>query len=148
MSELTHPDSKTNDSEVVIGLIGLVGADLGTVQRLLELRLKHAGYSVVPIRVSTDVIPDFVQAENCGSEFERIRKAMDAGDEVRRVAEDNSALAIAAASYIWRKRKQQRSLATTARNTSSPPVSQGLYMLSPTQKARRLTSIEMPLTGS
>lgn len=92
---------KFSESELVIGLVGAVGTDLKSVADYLEERLRVFGYSVQPVRVSRDVIPQVapVQAE-LPSEFERISAYMDAGNIARAESGDNSILALGVAARI------------------------------------------------
>jgi hypothetical protein len=97
------------DSEIVIGLVGAVGTDLGTVAKIIEERLeKHFNYRHVQIRISTDVIPLVVPPSDSGSsEFAQMKAKMDDGDKARELANDNAVLALGAAAIIAEKRKQE-----------------------------------------
>lgn len=48
---------KYSDSELVIGLVGAVGAELKKVEEIIRDRLKVFQYNVEEIRISKDVIP-------------------------------------------------------------------------------------------
>jgi deoxycytidylate deaminase len=95
-----------SDSELVLGLIGPVGTQLGAVRAILEERLKVAGYKVVHVHITTDVIPDIVVPKEWpeNDEFARLMSLMDAGNEARLRSGDNSILALGAAAFINLKR--------------------------------------------
>ena len=93
------------DSELVIGLVGAVGTDLGRVADLLENQLVRTGYKVDRVKISTDAIPHFGAVEYDGhDEFDRITKLMDAGNLAREKGEDESVLGLGAASTMAAKR--------------------------------------------
>jgi deoxycytidylate deaminase len=95
------------DSELVIGLVGAVGTDLGRVGDLLENQLVRTGYEVRRVKISSDVIPHFGPIEYDGhDEFDRITKLMNAGNKARAMAKDNSVLALGAASTIAAMRSE------------------------------------------
>jgi deoxycytidylate deaminase len=96
-----------SESELIFGLIGAVGTELAKVQSILEDWLTKAGYSVIPIRITQDVIPTIVKnvpPSGC-TEFDRINGLMDAGNAARAESEDNSILALGAAAFINSKRR-------------------------------------------
>jgi deoxycytidylate deaminase len=96
-----------SDSELVFGLIGAVGTELDKVRTILEDRLKVAGYNVVQIRVTRDVIPQMVPVRfgtGVGSEYDRIASLMDAGNDARKRSGDNSILALGSVAFINSKR--------------------------------------------
>jgi len=89
-------------SELVLGLIGAVGTELGQVRDILEGRLKVIGYEVLHVRITQDVIPQVTQPVPwaTGDEHARLVSLMNAGDQARRYAADNSILALGAAAAI------------------------------------------------
>jgi cytidine deaminase len=99
-----------NDSEVVIGLVGPVGADLAQVTELLMSKLLTYGYGVEPIRISEDVIPLLAAIKEHRNDYERIMNLMDAGDQARADAKDNSILAKGVAALIASKRHDAQPL--------------------------------------
>jgi deoxycytidylate deaminase len=89
------------DSELIIGLVGPVGTELGKVRSILEDWLKKPGYEVCQLRVTQDVIPVIVSvSSDRGSEYDRLNQLMDAGNKARRSAGDNSVLALGIAGRI------------------------------------------------
>jgi hypothetical protein len=98
-----------SDSELVIGLVGAVGAELNKVEDIIRDRLKVFRYEVEEIRISRDVIPRTIRGAGIAStdEYSRIRGMMDAGNEARRISNNNAILALGAASVIFEKREQE-----------------------------------------
>jgi len=90
------------DSELVIGLVGAVGTELDKVVRILEQRLPVHNYEVQHVRISHDIIPQIVSVPDPqpADEYERIKGLMQAGNDARSSAKDNSILALGAASLI------------------------------------------------
>jgi len=93
--------SNFKDSEIVIGLVAPVGADLEKVSTMVQDFLKKAGYSPTEIKISKQVIPDLVSVKKeYKNEVSRINSLMDAGNEARRVHKNGGVLAIGAAAKI------------------------------------------------
>lgn len=100
-----EPSSILRDPEIVIGLIGPVGTDLGRTCNLLEEELFRFGYNQVVIRLSglLSQIDDNrrkLSSDGSGSEFERIKRHMDAGTSLRRKTERGDILALMAVAAI------------------------------------------------
>jgi deoxycytidylate deaminase len=96
------------ESELILGLIGAVGAELEKVRSALEDRLKAFGYTVTQVRITRDVIP-LIVPNHCPqntSEHARIAALMDAGNEARKKTNDNSVLALGAAAFINGQRQR------------------------------------------
>lgn len=100
------------DSELVIGLVGAVGADLAQVERAIASRLDAFGYSVESVRISDEIIPQVgstgIQATGL-HESQRLNSLMDAGNAARENSKDNSILALGAASWIASSREGDES---------------------------------------
>lgn len=79
------------------------------VVEILEERLKIAKYEVKEVRISHDIIPLLIPEKPHNSEYQRIDQAMDAGDEARQNSRNKSALALGAASWISKLRKDSGS---------------------------------------
>ncbi|PQO37592.1 cytidine deaminase [Bremerella cremea] len=101
--------SNFKDSELVLGLVGAVGAKLDETSVFLTNRLRALGYSVREIHVSSEVIPLFVDTSDIPESrgYERISQLMQAGNEARQKALDNSLLALGIATRIHRLRNQE-----------------------------------------
>lgn len=61
-----------------------------------------AGYKVVHVHITTDVIPEIVVPKDWPDtdEFARLMALMDAGNEARLISGDNAILALGAAAFI------------------------------------------------
>jgi len=79
----------TFHGELVIGLIYAVGTRTNTTITSLEQYLNNAGYTVVVVKVSKDVIPRIVEVEpEQDDEYSRISALMDAGNRARKHGSD------------------------------------------------------------
>ena len=87
--------SGINVSELVIGIVSAVGTESKRVTDPLTDRLKGFGYTVEEIRVSS-ILPAF----SSGSEYERIKHYMAAGDSLRERSINNAILAAGVAKKI------------------------------------------------
>lgn len=98
----------TFESELVIGLCGAVGTELRRVAQVLGEQLKLTGYKVERLQISDEIIPLLTSSKVKELEgFERINALMTAGNEARSNAEDDSILALGAASYISSRRPRE-----------------------------------------
>ncbi|RJT43772.1 anti-phage dCTP deaminase [Rahnella woolbedingensis] len=97
------PDS---DSELVIGLVGAVGTDLEIIKTSIKERLVAFGYKTEEIRISTDIISALRDIPDIQDNYEKINNLMSEGNNLRRISEDNSILALAAAAKINQKRSK------------------------------------------
>jgi hypothetical protein len=93
------------DSGLIIGLVCAVGTEKALVIDLLRERLGRAVYAVQVVKVSKDVIP-LIQAvpEETSDNYKRISELMDAGNEARSQAKDDSVLALGVATQIFSRR--------------------------------------------
>ena len=97
-----------DDSDLVIGLVAPLGADLVHVANSLSDQLKRAGYAPVQLRVSTDIIAKVTRLDRDRmKEAQAIRSFREAGDKIRRDAGDNGILADGVAREIRTRRKGQ-----------------------------------------
>lgn len=91
---------KFPESELVIGLVGPVGTDMGRVVEDVAEVLKRYGYETVQVRVSKVIENAFaVEPYDSNDEYQRISKLMDAGDKAREQGEMILALGVAAFIY-------------------------------------------------
>lgn len=98
------------DSEIFIGLVGAVGTELEKVARILGDRLKVSGYSVEDVSISSIIIPQCTEVEQCcaSDEYERISHLMNAGNKARMESGDNSILALGTAAWISSRREKEQ----------------------------------------
>lgn len=96
-------DGRFDESELVIGIVTAVGTETARVVTPLTDRLRHFGYEVEVIRVST-LLPDTGSV----SEYERIRNLMRAGDALRKSTKNNAILAYGAAKLIREQRDEKK----------------------------------------
>ena len=105
---MTEPLTPGFDSELVVGLVGAVGAELEQVVTLLDERIKRAGYAVEVITISSDVIAKIANAPiSSESKFDRISSLMTAGNVARERANDDAILAYGASSIIFANRSRE-----------------------------------------
>ena len=96
--------------ELVIGLIGPVGADLGLVIEATKRQLARVGYGSIELRVSS-LITSIQAYRSLGgtkfeSDFDRIDELMDAGSALRRETGRGDALALMTVAEIRRLRTE------------------------------------------
>ncbi|MEX1027194.1 MAG: hypothetical protein WD049_04205 [Candidatus Paceibacterota bacterium] len=131
--------SDFRDSELVIGLVGAVGAHLENTSVFLKNRLKACAYTVHEIRVSTQVIPMFIDISHVPEEpsYERISLLMDAGNTARENANDNSILALGIATRIHRLRQPDED----GKPTPKPRTAYIIRSLKRPEEVKRLRDI-------
>lgn len=96
------------NTELVFGIASAVGADSSHFIEQLKERLTHHRYDVEVISVSRDVINSYFENDiaDINSEVERINHFMDLGNEIRKMAKDNSILALGVSSEIYKRREK------------------------------------------
>ena len=104
MSDYLHRELQ---SELVVGLVGAVGTENDIVIRLLTERLNGAGYRVITVKISREVIPMLVPVGDSGGDnYKRISDLMDAGNTAREKTGDEGILALGAAATINANRQK------------------------------------------
>lgn len=98
---------KLPGSELVIGIVGAVGANLNNIVRDITKCLKEYDYTSQEIRVSELIetitsVPD----HDSGDEFERASALMTAGDNARGRTGENAILALAVVAHIYGNRDE------------------------------------------
>ena len=124
--QVCHPiGAPFKNGELVIGLIGAVGTDLGRVREALGDWLSHVSYEVHQIRITSDVIPLVVPGceKRYDNEYDRIWSFMDAGNEARQNSNNNGILAYGAANMISAGRDKEG-------NDSLKPKQRQAYIIS------------------
>lgn len=106
-SLVTHPEP-----ELVMGVVGPVGTDFDRFEAMFTALLKAYQYQVNPIRLSS--LANVLQTNHLGvpatrarGEFDRINRAMDAGNALRAAARRGDILALHAIAKIHRDRPEQ-----------------------------------------
>lgn len=117
-SEYSKLPVKSNDyhnTEIVIGLVNPVGADSKLFLTAITERLRVYNYRVEVIKVSSNVIKQLTQNDmNYSSEYDRISKYMDLGNELRESTTQNAILALGITSEIYKCRNKDE------KNNSKP----------------------------
>jgi deoxycytidylate deaminase len=110
-SSSTVSEISPTSNELVIGLVGHVGAGASTAGRRIRVLLEEADYTVIPIKLSQLIIrlnkieiPPLEEGANAGiSKFARANLLQDQGDEIRRKHGDH-ALSVAAIAQMKKDR--------------------------------------------
>ncbi|SDY75095.1 anti-phage dCTP deaminase [Nitrosomonas sp. Nm33] len=97
--ERKYLTSGVNEGELIVGIVSAVGTESNRVIAPLTDRLRGFLYTVEEIRVSS-ILPAFPG----GSEYERIKHYMGAGDALREKSKNNAILAAGVAKKIAEKR--------------------------------------------
>jgi hypothetical protein len=101
-----HPGYERIVSELIFGLVGAIGTELGQVEDALKNALASVGYIAVPIKLS-DLMRELNSPWSTfpGREDpEYYEKAMDAGNKLREKLQDAGVLANLAIASIRRRR--------------------------------------------
>lgn len=106
------------ESELVIGLVSATGTESGQVVDLLKEQLERAGYNVLKIKISKDVIPLLRTVRDSNDHYKRVSALMDAGNGARKKSKDDSILALGAATLIAAHRKKVASDARVLHRTA------------------------------
>lgn len=103
------PDPRQLDSELVIAFAGAVGVDLDHAENAVTERLQLIGYKVTKIRITTEIIPRIIarRSHKQISEFERVNRLMNAGNDARERSKDYGILASGVAMRIAEHRKKK-----------------------------------------
>ncbi|NIF33849.1 cytidine deaminase [Enterobacter sp. Cy-643] len=114
------------NSELVIGLVGAVGTDMDNIRNAIKERLNAFRYTTEEIRISSDIISIFRDPPETNDNFEKISSLMTAGNELRKISNDNSILARVVAAKI----NQRRVKITEGENIISQPSPRKAYIIS------------------
>lgn len=101
--------SPARDPELIVALVGALGADLERVSEELVRSLADVGYSATPVRVSALLhdLERWAGLPTNGPEDIRIEAHMDAGDDFRRILGRGDALAALAIGQIRKLYRHQ-----------------------------------------
>ncbi len=103
------------ETELVLGLVGAVGTDLSSIEKIITERLAQFRYTANPVRLSSlirtmgGLTTTLKEAPAC----DRYRSYMDAGSEARRTASRGDVLALSAISAIHGRRTKAEPLGPT-----------------------------------
>ena len=106
-SVLLNLEVRRQYTELVIGLVGAVGSQMGSVEEALISVFNVLNYKCERIRL-IELLHEIEKWRDLphNREDERIRTHMDAGDEFRRLVRSNDALAVLGVASIRRLREQ------------------------------------------
>lgn len=93
--------------ELVIGLIGPAGSDLGLVTEILKKELAKVDYDVEEIRLSKSIESFLGKNYDSLSEYDRIDKLMDDGTNIRELSGRGDAVALLSIAEIRSLRKKR-----------------------------------------
>jgi deoxycytidylate deaminase len=93
--------------EIVIALVAAVGSDLKYFTDLIVAELENYSYSTDLIRISEAMLKEFAPAQDGLTRLKQIEHFMTAGNEYRKLSENNSALAYGAIAEISKIRLQK-----------------------------------------
>lgn len=105
-----HSSGAVDGSEIVFAMVAAVGVNLTLAEEALTDRLKDYGYECEYIKITEHVLPKLfkiTRSKKSGSDFDRINRMMDLGDEAR-LKYGKSILAKGAAAEIASQRKTPR----------------------------------------
>ncbi|HHJ14087.1 MAG TPA: cytidine deaminase [Gammaproteobacteria bacterium] len=126
-------NSKQPVEELVIGMVGPVGANLSLVQEVIESEFGRLGYQAQKIRVSSLLhqLADYSYLEDAsdGSEFERIKKHMEAGTGLRTKTKQGDVMAMLAISRIRQIRKESHGSEVPENERDTTPLNRTVYIL-------------------
>lgn len=109
--EVTTSDVVETAVDLVFGLVGPVGCDLRRVEGAIRQALQRFGYSTKYYQLSElfedDDVAALIGLVSATSEFERLKTAMDAGDQWRKKTGRKDIMAVYAASRIGAVRRSE-----------------------------------------
>ena len=124
---LQQGDLSMNRPELIFGLVGAVGTDLGNATDVLETNLERVGYSVHKIRLSDEMrkFDSDGEPSDKTSEYERIKSSMDKGDNIRKKINKKSTVAGIGVARI----KEIRDDANKSKNDEQKPLYNTAFIL-------------------
>jgi len=120
--------------ELVIGLVGPVGAQLSAVISMIQKELKNVCYDAEIIRLSSllhqlDLFSKLPKKSDGISEYSRIRKHMKAGTKLRTKTNKGDIMAFLSISEIRRRRAKRNKKNGIKQNASRMPSRRTAYIL-------------------
>ncbi|MCG8066710.1 MAG: deaminase [Candidatus Thiodiazotropha taylori] len=132
--------------ELVIGLVGPVGAQLSIVISMIKKELKNVRYDIETIRVSSllhqlDCFSNLPKKCDGISEYSRIRKHMKAGTKLRTKTNKGDIMAFMAISEIRRRRAKRNKKEGKKKNVSKIPSKRTAYILRSLKHPDEITTL-------
>lgn len=104
---MAYSQNANLSTEIVIGIVGPIGCNRELVIDTFENLAKHYSYKTEVIKVS-DIIQSYVKVDiDENDQYHRVMTLMDAGNDLRVKADDNSILAKMSAIEISNRRKKE-----------------------------------------
>lgn len=104
---MAYSQNSKLSTEIIIGIVGPIGCNRELVIDTFNNLAQHYSYRIEIIKVS-DIIKSYVKVDvDESDQYLRVMKLMDAGNELRVKAKDNSILAKMSAIEISKRRKEQ-----------------------------------------
>jgi deoxycytidylate deaminase len=132
---LLNVKARREYAELVVGLVGAVGSNLGSVQDALVRAFKEADYDAHPVHL-VEMLHELERWEHLEEKLEdtRIQQHMDAGDEFRKEIKSDDALAILGISKIRKLREAKTKDANT-------PAKRTVYVLKSLKHPEEIDSL-------
>lgn len=101
---MEYSQNSNSSTEIIMGIVGPIGCNRELVITTIENLAKHFTYKVEVIKVS-DIIRTYISVDaDEHDQYTRVMRLMDAGNQLRVNADDNSILAKMAAIEISKRR--------------------------------------------
>lgn len=104
---------KYTNSEIVIALSYAVGTDRTSTIKIIKEQLKEYNYDSELIQLSKEALEPLISEEDKKQPFNRAKRLMDVGNELRQKTKNNAILSCAAVNIIQNMRKEKNPEATT-----------------------------------
>lgn len=115
----TNLKDESNDSELVIGLVAAVGTNLELLKISITEMLKAYSYEVREIRISKNIIKNFVEIPPSEDNFYISNQLMSAGNLLRKKSKNNAILSMAVSALISSSRdKDDNDMPTPNKRTA------------------------------
>lgn len=131
--DVNAENPKVPVEELVVGIVGPVGANLSIVQEVIETEFRRVGYTAEKVRISSLLhqLADYAHLATIphDSEFDRIRKHMEAGTGLRTKTEQGDVMAMLAISQIRQVRNEKHDAEVPEDERATTPLSRTVYIL-------------------
>lgn len=129
---INSSNSKKPVEELVVGIVGPVGANLKIVQAAITAEFSKVGYKSEPIKISSLLhqLKDYSHLETSyHTEFDRIKSHMAAGTGLRNRTKQGDVMAMLAISRIRQIRTERNSNNNSIEENSQTPLNRTVYIL-------------------